>query len=141
MYDNAYTMLMRGSSAPLSPLNTLKLIQRGLPISVFDEAKAYWHLSEKELATLLGVGAHIIKKLRVEELPLTPKCSERLLMVTELFLKAESYFMDRKLAIKWLRSPCFQLGNGITPLSLCDTVLGMERVFCEINALKYGFAS
>ena len=69
---------------------------------------------------------------------LSPASSERALMLADLVRQADEYFGERASTLRWLNTPRVVFGKE-TPLSICDTVTGINLVIDELNKLKYGY--
>ena len=51
--------------------------------------------------------------------------------------RAEEVFGDKKLALEWLETPCYSLGNKI-PLELIETTEGRGQVVNMLGRIKHG---
>ncbi|MBE3707603.1 DUF2384 domain-containing protein [Vibrio parahaemolyticus] len=71
---------------------------------------------------------------------LSPASSEHVLMLTDLVVQCDSYFDDIEKRNHWLNCPNLSLGNA-TPISICDTAMGIKLVSEAIVKLKSGFVA
>lgn len=63
--------------------------------------------------------------------------SERFLLINDLVEYGRKIFGDNNVFKKWLKAPSEALGN-VAPLSMLDTVYGIDEVKKEIGRIAYG---
>lgn len=145
------------SSNPLRKVDGRKLAARVVPIfqwSAYQKIEAIKEgISKEELENLkeqTGTDYDTLSKvLAVTKATLHSKkgkarfdafISERILLLAEIYSFGYSVFKDKDRFNQWMKTPIRSLG-GVTPLSLTDTVYGMEEVKAEIGRIAYGVYS
>lgn len=124
------------ASAPLSPLDWVEVIRRGLPSATVDALTKVTHLSRSELAAAVGIPERTLAR-RKREGRLTSEESSRLVRLARAVARGEEVFEDLDAAVDWLKSPNASLG-GTTPLSLLDTDIGAESVMDTLGRIEHG---
>ncbi|WP_253650334.1 antitoxin Xre/MbcA/ParS toxin-binding domain-containing protein [Vibrio sp. Y29_XK_CS5] len=119
---------------------TLEIIRLGLSTDYFYFAKEELQLSKREFSRLIGLNINSTLKLEGKNGRLSPKSSEKLLMILDLLQQLDSYFGERETSLKWLKKPNIFTGN-MPPLSVCDTAVGINLVANEVTLLKYGLTA
>jgi putative toxin-antitoxin system antitoxin component (TIGR02293 family) len=141
MYSSAYEMLGGDKRQAHSVSDSLNIIRQGLPVGTLDKGMVILGLSKTEYAKIIGVNLRSLqRKMKEPNATLSPTSSEHALMLTDMVKQADEYFGDRDATLRWLNKPSVVFGKE-TPLSLCDTVTGINLVTEEINKLKYGFTA
>jgi len=133
MHKNAYALLV-GGNTEITTMNGVQLIQRGLPGGALLRGA---EIMEIELETYRELAHDTRKRSTIRNQRLSPITSERVLMMTEVYILAVEYFASHEKAVRWLHKPNLNL-RYVSPISLCDTVLGMRVLKEEIQKLKHG---
>jgi len=89
---------------------------------------------------LIGANLRSIQRKQQTCGKLSPTSSEHALMLAELVRVADEYFKKREATLRWLNRPSLAFGN-FSPLSVCDTVTGINMAMEEINKMKYGLTA
>jgi putative toxin-antitoxin system antitoxin component (TIGR02293 family) len=93
-------------------------------------------LDYDELTDLLAVSrATLINKKGKQKF--NQPTSERILLLKDLVDYGVAIFGDSVILREWLKTPSEALGN-VTPLSIMDTVYGIEEVKKELGRIAYG---
>lgn len=140
MYANAYQMLGGKKSDISSIAESLTLIRNGLPISILENGTQLLGVNKSEYAHLIGVNLRSIQRKQQSNGKLSPSSSEHALMLADMVRQADEYFPSREATLRWLNKPSVALGKN-APLSICDTVTGINLVIEEISKLKHGFTA
>ncbi len=140
MYAAAY-QLLGGKRSEMNSVNaSLAKIREGLPATMFENGTELLGITKAEYADLIGENLRNLQRKIKSEGKLSPASSEHALMLTELVRQADQYFSDPEKRKRWFNRPNIALGN-VSPISVCDTVTGIQLVSDEINKLKYGFTA
>lgn len=123
-----------------SPLQSLVVIRDGLPVLFFEKGREHLSVSKSVYAQLIGVSLSSIQRMKKANIRLSPASSEHVLMLTDLVVQCDSYFDDIEKRNHWLNCPNLSLGNA-TPISICDTAMGIKLVSEAIVKLKSGFVA
>lgn len=145
MYNSAYALLGGSITAqPNSPDNlaeNLSLVRNGLPVEMVDKGMQLLGVNKTEYARLIGVNVRSLqRKSKDDDARLSPMSSEHVLLLADMLNNSINYFGERDKALAWLDRKNIALGD-VTPLSICDTVAGINMVNETLNKLKYGFTA
>ena len=121
---------------PLSPLDWVSVIRRGIPSSAVDSLAKFTRLSQAELSAALGIPERTMAR-RKREGKLNSEESAKLVRLARVIERAEEVFEDFDAAIDWLKSTNTSLA-GVTPLSLLDTDIGAESVTDTLGRIEHG---
>lgn len=121
---------------PLSPLDWVSVIRRGISSSAVDSLTKFTRLSQAELSTALGIPERTLAR-RKREGKLNSEESAKLIRLARVIERAEEVFEDFDAAIDWLKSKNTSL-SGSTPLSLLDTDIGAEGVMDTLGRIEHG---
>ena len=121
---------------PLSPLDWVSVIRRGIPSSAVDSLTKFTRLSQAELSAALGIPERTMAR-RKREGKLNSEESAKLVRLARVIERAEEVFEDFDAAIDWLKSTNTSLA-GVTPLSLLDTDIGAESVTDTLGRIEHG---
>ena len=121
---------------PLSPLDWVSVIRRGISSSAVDSLTKFTRLSQAELSTALGIPERTLAR-RKREGKLNSEESAKLVRLARVIERAEEVFEDFDASIDWLKSPNTSLA-GSTPLSLLDTDIGAESVMDTLGRIEHG---
>lgn len=140
MFSTAYQLLGGQASTMNNPLQSLVVIRNGFPISFFEKGMEHLCISKGDYAYLIGVSLSRIQHMKKTNMRLGSASSERILMLSELVVQCDIYFNNTEKRNYWLSRPNVSLGN-VTPISICDTAMGIKLVSETITKLKYGFVA
>ena len=121
---------------PLSPLDWVSIIRRGIPSSAIDSLTKFTRLSQAELSAALGIPERTLARRKREGI-LNSEESAKLIRLARVIERAEEVFEDFDAAIDWLKSVNASLA-GATPLSLLDTDIGAENVMDTLGRIAHG---
>ena len=128
-----------GAGLGLSVNTTGELLERleqGLPADTFGRLQSLLGVSQKSLASYLGLSEATLHR-RFAEGRFRAEESERLYRYAEVFEKAAYLFEDEAKAKAWLAKPALALG-GRTPLDFARSEQGAREVLDVIERLEYG---
>lgn len=142
---------------PLQKADDQKLLSKVIPIHQWSSYKKIETIKEgiskEELENLkeqTGIDYNILSKvLAVTKATLHNKkgkarfdsfISERILLLADIYSYGYTVFKERDKFNKWMKAPNRAIG-GETPLSLTETVYGMEEVKNLIGRIDYGVYS
>lgn len=140
MFSTAYQLLGGEVRNMSNPLQSLVVIRDGLPVLFFEKGREHLSVSKSVYAQLIGVSLSSIQRMKKANMRLSPASSEHVLMLTDLVVQCDSYFDDIEKRNHWLNCPNLSLGNA-TPISICDTAMGIKLVSEAIVKLKSGFVA
>ncbi|MFM2593540.1 antitoxin Xre/MbcA/ParS toxin-binding domain-containing protein [Vibrio harveyi] len=140
MFSKAYQLLGGEVRNMSNPLQSLVVIRDGLPVLFFEKGREHLSVSKSVYAQLIGVSLSSIQRMKKANMRLSPASSEHVLMLTDLVVQCDSYFDDIEKRNHWLNCPNLSLGNA-TPISICDTAMGIKLVSEAIVKLKSGFVA
>ncbi|HCG7134093.1 TPA: DUF2384 domain-containing protein [Vibrio parahaemolyticus] len=140
MFSRAYQLLGGEVRNMSNPLQSLVVIRDGLPVLFFEKGREHLSVSKSVYAQLIGVSLSSIQRMKKANMRLSPASSEHVLMLTDLVVQCDSYFDDIEKRNHWLNCPNLSLGNA-TPISICDTAMGIKLVSEAIVKLKSGFVA
>ena len=116
-------------------------IAAGLPGRAVAHVERTMGLSPAECARLLGISPATRKRiLKAARRPIDPVVGDRALRIARIFAEAVEHLGDDKLAIRWLRSRIYALGDE-RPLDLLDTDIGTQTVHDLLLRMEYGMVS
>lgn len=121
---------------PVSPLDWVSLIRRGIPSSAVDSLTKFTAISQAELSAALGISERTLAR-RKREGKMNSEESAKLVRLARVIERAEKVFDDFEAAIDWLKSANASLA-GATPLSLLDTDIGAESVIDTLGRIEHG---
>ncbi len=114
----------------------LERLRSGLPSGSFASLQALLAISQKELASYLGLSeATLHRRFRAGQF--NAEESERLYRYVEIFERAKELFDDEVKARAWLKRPALALG-GETPLDFAKRERGAREVLDMIDRLEHG---
>lgn len=120
---------------PLSPLDWVSIIRRGIPSSAVDSLTKFTCMSRTELSAALGIPERTLAR-RKREGKLNSEESAKIVRLARVIERAEEVFEDFDAAIDWLKSANASL--AATPLSLLDTDIGAESVLDTLGRIEHG---
>lgn len=123
----------------LSIPQAIKIIEKGLPVSVFTKITKELNLPGKELAEVIRIPKSTLA-MRKKKGRFSFEESERLYRVQRLLSKAVKVFGDIETAGKWLREKAYALGD-VTPLEYARTEVGAREVENLLGRIEYGIFS
>lgn len=115
-------------------------IKAGLPIASALAFKEALHLTNAELADILGVNARTVLRWIPGKSKLDVASGDRLVRTANLFTIAVDVLEDDEAAVKWLRTPQDALGGAI-PLQLAATDVGTRAVEALLGRMEHGVYS
>ena len=121
-----------------SGLDIVRLVRRGLPVSVIDELMKTFGLGLDEVDRIVIPSKTLShrRKLRI----LTSQQSERVLRVARILSFAADTFGSKSKAMTWLRRPTRPLDDE-APLFLLDTEEGAQLVERLLGQIGHGIAA
>jgi putative toxin-antitoxin system antitoxin component (TIGR02293 family) len=112
----------------------IELVRQGLTAEMLTNAMTFTGLSRRELETVLGV------KLRIHDKQLPAIATERVLMLISTILAGTEYFGTQDKMLLWLKTPNQAFANQ-QPITLLDTIIGVDMINATITKLSYGMTA
>jgi putative toxin-antitoxin system antitoxin component (TIGR02293 family) len=120
----------------LTAADKINIIRAGVSKKQLTEIKEEMDLDYDELSEVLSTSrATLIKKKNTEKFD--SQISERIVLLNDVLAYGREVFEDNDNFNEWLRTPSLALGN-VTPLSMMDTLYGIDEVKKEIGRIAYG---
>jgi len=120
----------------LSSGDKIKVIRGGVSKKQLTDIKTEIELDYDQLSEVLSTSrATLINKKKSQKFD--PQVSERIVMLTDVLGYGREIFGDNDNFNEWLKTPSESLGN-VTPLSMMDTLYGIDEVKKEIGRIAYG---
>lgn len=121
-----------------SKMDRVSLIREGLPYESIEFISNKSNLSIKQVLQLLDLPQTTYNKRKKDQQLLSGRDSEIVLVLTELLEFGLIVFNSEKEKFqRWLQKPNISLG-GATPISLFDSLTGIQEVKNSLNRLEYG---
>ncbi|MDD5374355.1 antitoxin Xre/MbcA/ParS toxin-binding domain-containing protein [Acidithiobacillus sp.] len=121
---------------PENPLQWVEVIRHGISSASLVSLSSTLHLSQAELAAVLGISYRTLVRRKREEM-LNSEESAKVIRLARIIERAEDVFDSRDKAIDWLKTRNASL-SGLTPLSLVDTDVGAETVLDTLGRIEHG---
>ncbi len=122
-----------------SPFDLVELAREGLPKQSVASLIEVLEISLEEAVALLPVSRRTLERYEPEQ-KLSLEISDRLIQIAKVYSRTLEVFGERKLALRWLKSPCKAFGDVI-PLSYLNLSSGFEIVMDELGRIEYGVYS
>jgi putative toxin-antitoxin system antitoxin component (TIGR02293 family) len=126
--------------SPRSASELIDLIQKGFSLKAVMSVKEAIHLTDRELATLLGMSERTLSRMRRTASRLSPVASDRLYRVVRIFALAKEVLEGEGKAADWLHRPLIGLG-GRKPLEMIQTEAGAREVEDLLGRIEHGVIS
>ena len=121
-----------------SKMDRVKVIRHGLPYESIEVLSTRTNLPVKRMLHLFGVPQTTYNKKKKDKDLLSGRDSEIILVLTELLDFGVVVFNNEEEKFqRWLKKPNIALG-GVTPISLFDSLTGIQEVSNSLNRLEYG---
>jgi putative toxin-antitoxin system antitoxin component (TIGR02293 family) len=138
--SNIWSIVFPGladSEAPDS-MEIIGAIRDGLPGATLGKVAEIYQIPRSEMYGML----HISPKTgqRVAYRKLDKDVSGHLIQMVKVFCRTYEIFKNLDKTMRWLKSPCYALGNQI-PVRLLDTTEGTELVMNTLGCIEYGVFS
>lgn len=114
-------------------------IREGLEFNAFSRLQERLDLTERDLASLLGISSTTLARRKVQN-RLTPEESERAVRFARLFELAGDVFEEEADRRNWLKTPRAVFG-GESPLQRASTEIGARQVEDVLGRIEYGVYS
>ncbi|MDA8115677.1 type II RES/Xre toxin-antitoxin system antitoxin [Acidithiobacillus sp.] len=121
---------------PENPLQWVEVIRHGISSASLVSLSSALHLSQAELAAVLGISYRTLVRRKREEM-LNSEESAKVIRLARIIERAEDVFDSLDKAIDWLKTRNASL-SGLTPLSLVDTDVGAESVLDTLGRIEHG---
>jgi putative toxin-antitoxin system antitoxin component (TIGR02293 family) len=139
--DDHYLAVLFGTDNdagnPLSEQEWITKIRSGLPCSTVSTLARRIDVPQKDVAAWLHTTTRTIQRTIEANTPLGPDLSDRVAQLIRVYCRCRDVFKDDKKVSVWLKSPNYALGN-VSPVSLLDTIPGMEIVLDELGRIEHG---
>lgn len=130
---------VKAQRKPAPPTEARAVVRRGLPFRSFEALSRVVDLSQRELATVLGISDRTIARRKAGK-QFTASESDRLYRVARIIAQAASVLGSIEKARAWAGRQNRALGDE-TPLALLDTDIGAQQVEDVLLRVQYGIYS
>lgn len=117
-------------------IDLVQFIRQGIPYTVFEELCSRLNLSQKVVATYLGLNIRTLTRRKKAQF-LNPDEGERIVRAYRIVEVAVETLEDEEAAIRWITTPKIALGK-VAPISLLDTAFGTKEVENLLDRLEAG---
>ncbi len=117
-------------------LDWVVVIRRGLSSAAVDSLAKAMHVTQSELAAVLGIPERTLAR-RKKEGTLNSEESAKVVRLARVLGRAAETFEGLDTALDWMKSPNAAL-SGATPFSLLDTDIGAESVMDTLGRIEHG---
>jgi putative toxin-antitoxin system antitoxin component (TIGR02293 family) len=124
------------AAVPDSLLKKIGLIREGVTKDRVLDIKEDIEIDYDQLSRILAVSRATITAKKKDG-KFKPDASERILHLNDVIRLGHQVFGERPAFNLWLKSPSKALGN-VSPLSVMDTIYGIEEVKKEILRIAHG---
>lgn len=114
-----------------------KVINSGLPYSIFEMVKTYTPFTEEEWADILDISTKSLLRYKKSNKRLKRTHSEKVMQIAEVCILADQVFDSQKQFKTWLNTPNFALGNE-EPKNLLKDVYGLDLICTELTHIDQG---
>jgi putative toxin-antitoxin system antitoxin component (TIGR02293 family) len=121
----------------LADQDWVKKIRSGLPCSTLTTLASKIDVPQKDIALWLHTTTRTIQRSIEAKTPLGLDLSDRVAQLLRVYCRCRDVFRDEKKVSLWLKTPNYELGN-VAPVSLLDTIPGMEIVLDELGKIEHG---
>jgi putative toxin-antitoxin system antitoxin component (TIGR02293 family) len=125
------------ASEPATPGEWVARIQAGLPAASAYAFKEALDLTNRELASVLGMSPRTLARLDPAKSRLDLVSGDRLVRSARLFAIVTDVLEEAPAAARWLKSPQRALG-GAVPLELAQTDVGSRSVEALLGRMEHG---
>ena len=108
-----------------------------MPCSAISTLANKIDVPQKDVASWLHTTTRTIQRSIEANIPLGLDLSDRTAQLIRVYCRCRDLFRDDKKVSVWLKSPNYALGN-VSPVSLLDTIPGMEIVLDELGRIEHG---
>lgn len=116
----------------------IAIIRKGLPYTMVEAISKQSGLPVSKVLNFLGVAQTTYNKNKRNEILMSGRNSEAILLMTEVLEYGNSVFNhETEKFNRWLKKPNISIGN-VTPVSLFDTLYGIQVVRNCLNRLEHG---
>ncbi len=121
----------------LSDQDWVNKIRSGLPCSTLTALASKIDVPQKDIASWLHTTTRTIQRSIEANTPLGLDLSDRVAQLLRVYCRCRDVFRDDKKISSWLKTQNYALGN-VAPVSLLDTIPGMEIVLDELGRIEHG---
>lgn len=130
------TALPIGTKAKWTPTETRKIIQEGLPFSVFVILQEALSLPAHQLAVLVGINPRTLQRRRKDGMFNFVE-SDRIYRFADLFRRTSAALESEEAAAAWLKRPNPYFGEA-SPLEYASTEPGYQELLRVIEDIAFG---
>ncbi|MEY3399162.1 MAG: hypothetical protein RL220_1756 [Bacteroidota bacterium] len=121
-----------------SQMARVSLVREGIGYGAIETISNRLHCPVKTVLSLMGMPQTTYNKKKSEHSLMDTHSSEWVLLVTELIdYGLEVFNQEEEKWLRWLQKPNLSLG-GQTPVSLLDTISGIDEVRSCLNRIEFG---
>ncbi|NJY63632.1 DUF2384 domain-containing protein [Salinimicrobium sp. CDJ15-81-2] len=119
-------------------MDRVKIIRKGLPFESLEVISKKADLPVKQVLKFFGLPQTTYNKKKKDQDLLNSRDSEVVLVLAEIFaFGLEVFNQEADKFQRWLKKPNISLG-GATPVSLFDSLTGIQEVRNSLNRLEFG---
>ena len=130
-------LVERCKSLSISKQAWINVIREGFSGEMVVGLARKMRVPQKEVTSWLHTTPRTIQRYIESQEKLSPDISDRLAQLVMVFCRSNEVFKDEDKVSMWLKSPNYALG-GVSPLSLMDTMTGIELVLDELGRIEHG---
>jgi len=138
--SNIWASVIPGINATEVPdsMKIIDLVRSGLPGGTLGKVADVFQMPKQDMYSLLHISAKTGQ--RAVSKRLGKDISDHLIQMIKVVYRANGIFKNSDNAMRWLKTPCYALGNQV-PVQLLDTTEGMELVMNTLGRIEYGVFS
>ncbi|MEX0778488.1 MAG: antitoxin Xre/MbcA/ParS toxin-binding domain-containing protein [Balneolales bacterium] len=118
----------------------VKIARKGLTYAEFASLYDMAPFNLNDWARILSLSDRSLQRYQKSGAHFSMAVSEKLLLIGYLFNRGHSVFNDSDRFFSWLQKPSVPLG-GQTPLSLLDSIFGIDLILDELGRIEHGIFS
>ncbi len=119
-------------------MERVEIVRRGIPYHAIEVISKRLNRPVKSVLTIVGIPQTTYNKKKSELALLDTRDSELIVLMTELMDYGQEVFNEEHEKFqRWLQKPNLSLG-GRAPISMFDTISGMDEVYFCLNRIEYG---
>lgn len=122
-----------------SPMDLIKLSQKGVSKGALNHLIDYASLSLKEIASLLPITERTIQRYTASD-RFSPAVSEQIIAIAQIISRGEEVFGDRKRFLTWMNHKNPALSNN-KPFDLLSSRFGANLIIDELGRIEHGVIS
>jgi putative toxin-antitoxin system antitoxin component (TIGR02293 family) len=119
-------------------IKIIRAIRNGLPGTALGKIAEVYQMPITEMYGILHISPKNGQRLVSKKLD--KNISDHLVQMVKVFCRTYEIFKSFDKTVRWLKTPCYALGNQV-PVQLLDTTVGTELVMNTLRCIEYGVFS